>query len=210
MIFPPSSYKYVSLHCNNNLELFINPPEINMVQEYFAKASPENVLELGCGLGRVSLGFYKRFKTWRDTEFWLLDGNSGDKQICGVDSSDGSYYNDLHVTLEFCYINGMPDEHINLINMEDKHPFDEVFIKFDFVYSFLAIGFHWPIDWYLKRIDPFIRSGTILIFGIRPHNKAEYVWFNKRQFRAIPDCFEVLKTVTTRGRRDNFIVLRRK
>lgn len=209
MIFPTNSYDYVNLHCNGKLQMYINPPEINIVREYFENAFPENVLELGCGLGRVSLGFYNEFKNWRDTNFWLADGNSGKIQVADVDSPDGSYYNNLKATQSFCYKNGIPNAQIELVNLEDSEPFDDMNDEFDFVYSFLAIGFHWPIDWGLRRINPFIRSGTILIFGIRPDTKQRFFRFNELQIEAIPDCFQVLKIKTTKVK-DNFIVLRRK
>lgn len=210
IVFPECSYEFVKLHCNSNIGLYVDPPEISMVQRYFRNATPKNILELGCGLGRVSLGFYKKFKNWRDTNFWLADGDSGHIQIADVDSPNRSYYNDLKATYSFCYRNGIPNKQIKLINTEYAEPFDDVKIKFDFVYSFLAIGFHWPIDWYLKRIDPFIRSGTILIFGIRPDDKPRFRRFNTLQISAIPDCFYTLETVTNRGQRNNFIVLRRR
>lgn len=212
MMILEAAYKYVKLHCNGHLEKYIYPPEIDIVRKYFAKTSPKNVLELGCGLGRVSIGFYRAFRNWQQTNFWLLDGNSGNIQVADVDSPDGSFYNSLDQTAKYCLANEMLAKQIYILNAEKQDVFDRVkdaAIKFDFVYSFLAIGFHWPMDWYLSRIDPFIRSGTILIFGIRPDDKPRFRRFNTRQICAMPDCFSVLKIVTEKET-ENFIVLRRK
>ncbi|MBN1853676.1 MAG: hypothetical protein JW829_13170 [Pirellulales bacterium] len=40
-------------------------------------------------------------------------------------------------------------------------------LTFDYIYSFLAIGFHWSIHFYLDRLRSHCHDNTRLIFGMR-------------------------------------------
>jgi len=210
-VFPEGALKYVDLHCNMDVLQYHNPPEVEVVKKYFETSSPKNVLELGCGLGRSSVGFYKRFPLWKQTHFYLLDGNSGDKQICNVNYESQSFYNDLKLTKEFCLLNGIPAEQIHILDAEKLEVFSSIpNIEFDFVYSFLSIGFHWPITMYLKKLLPHLHSGSILCFGIRPKKSDAFRRFNDYQINRISkDVFDILE-ITTRGSFDSRLVLRRK
>ena len=198
-IFSERILKYIKLQCNDVRSLYNDPPEIESVKGYFENVSPKNVLELGCGLGRVSAAFHKTFPLWAETNFYLLDGDSGTEQIAGISyDSDKSFYNSLKLTEEFCLINGIPRNQIVLINAEHAEPFSLIEnVKFDFVYSFFAIGFHWPIDLYLERLLPHLNSGSILCFGIRPnifYAKDRCKKFNAYQLNSVPqDLFEILE-----------------
>jgi len=211
-IFPEGSIEYVKLHCNMDIFQYHDPPEIKVVKKYFENFSPENVIELGCGLGRSTVGFYKAFPSWKNTQFYLLDGNSGKKQICQTHyKSSDSFYNDLKLTKEFCLANGILSERIHILNAEKPNPF--LFIgdvKFDFVYSFLSIGFHWPISLYLKKLLQYLHSGSILCFGIRPMTSEKYCKFNTYQIESVPkDKFDILE-VTTKSSFDSILALRKK
>jgi len=200
-IFSNEILKYMKLQCNEVQSLYSDPPEIKVVKKYFENVSPKNVLELGCGLGRVSVAFYKAFSLWAKTNFYLLDGDSGTEQIAGINyDSNKSFYNSLKLTEEFCLINGVPRNQIVLINAEQIGPFPFTkSIKFDFVYSFFAIGFHWPIDIYLERLSPYLNFGSILCFGIRPNIYAQDQCekFNTYQLNSVPrNLFEVLELTT--------------
>lgn len=200
-IFSKEILKYVKLQCNDIQSLYSDPPEINGVKKYFKNVSPKNVLELGCGLGRVSVAFYNAFSLWAKTNFYLLDGDSGIKQIAGINyNSNKSFYNSLKLTKEFCLVNGIPRNQIMLINAEQMESFSFTEgIRFDFVYSFFAIGFHWPIDLYLERLLPYLNSDSILCFGIRPniYAKAKCKKFNTYQLNSVPrNLFEVLELTT--------------
>lgn len=209
-VFPEGALEYVKLHCNMDIFQYHNPPEIESVKEYFENSSPKNVLDLGCGLGRSSVGFYKAFPSWSNTHFYLLDGDSGKKQICRVNyEAHNSFYNNLRLTGEFCLANGISAEQIHILNAEESNPFSSIEdTKFDFVYSFLSIGFHWPIDLYLEKLLLYLSSGSILCFGIRPATTEGWCKFNAHQLKSIPeDKFDILEA-TTKGDFDSRLVLR--
>ena len=211
-VFPEGALEYVKLHCNMDVDQYHNPPELESVKKYFENSSPKNVLELGCGLGRSSVGFHRTFSSWRRTHFYLLDGDSGKKQICSVNyESYKSFYNKLELTEEFCLSNGIPMEQIHILNAEKLEIFSSIKdIKFDFVYSFLSIGFHWPVGLYLKKLLSHLHSSSILCFGIRPATSSRFCKFNDYQISQIPkDVFDILE-VTTKSSYNSILVLQRK
>jgi len=211
-VFPEGALKYVKLHCNMDVMQYHNPPENEFVKKYFENESPNNVLELGCGLGRSSVGFYKAFSSWKKTNYFLLDGDSGNKQIDNINyGSNKDFYNKLDLTKKFCLANEIPIEQINILNAENPEVFSSITnIKFDFVYSFLAIGYHWFINLYLEKLLPFLHSGSILCFGIRPAKSEKFKDFNKYQIdRVSKDLFDILE-VTTKGDFDSRLILRKK
>lgn len=209
-VFPNGTLKYVELHCNNDFSLYTDPPEIDNVRKYFENKSPRNVLELGCGLGRSSVGFYNVFPSWEKTNFFLLDGDSGEKQIAFIRTNGyKDFYNDLKLTKEFCLWNGISKDQIRILNAEELDPFLSVEdIKFDFVYSFLAIGFHWPISLYLEKLLPYLYSNSILCFGIRSFKFLKDQKFNDNQINNISNNFEILEVIK-KGSQDSLLVLRK-
>ena len=185
---PEGCLRFVELQYNNELEPFHNPQEVKIQEKLLANLQPKNVLEIGCGLGRVSVGFYNQYTSWKHTNFYMLDGDKGDRQIAGIASGDGNYYNSLAMTKEYCIANNIPEKQVGTFDAGDKNIFDLMRgITFDCVYSFKSIGFHWPISFYLDRLFPFIRKGTILCFGMRDANNHSFKKFCNKQIMSISD-----------------------
>ncbi len=165
IIFPKSAEKYANLQCNSQISDYKNCPELGQISNFLANLHPIRVLELGAGLGRGSVWLRNTFN-WNSTQFYLLDGNSGEEQIAGINSAIGNnFYNSLSATEEFCLANGIDKEKLFLINAEETLSFDN--IKFDLCFSIKSIGFHWPIASYLNLLERSFAPNCYCFFELR-------------------------------------------
>ncbi|MGB3535484.1 MAG: hypothetical protein WBA13_18445 [Microcoleaceae cyanobacterium] len=175
VVFPESVNTYVRLQANNDFRIYENPPYVPVVQDFLQSLDPRYCLELGAGIGRMSVYFYKKLG-WQDTFFYLQDGDSGTIQYGGVrQSNEGEYYNSFKVAHDFCHANELKKIKIlNNVSNIDR--------KIDFCYSFAAIGFHWHINLYLDQLTPILADDAKLLFELRaPFSKEDSVDLAKRK-----------------------------
>jgi len=163
IIFPDSALRCIELQTNGDLALYTDMPEALYIDKHLKPLCPKNVLELGCGVGRASVFLFKKYG-WNDTRFYLADGNTCEKRYKGKRTEPGEFYNTVAATNDFCVANGLTN--IQFINLE-QNLVSSISRKYDLVYSFLAIGFHWPIDFYLGELSFCCAPGALVIFGIR-------------------------------------------
>jgi len=182
---PNTAKKYANLQCNNNLDDYTECRDTQEANTFLDKIKPKACLEIGCGIGRVTVYLYKKY-LW-DSTFYLLDGDSGDKQVAGIHYVLGTdYYNSLKATKDFCLTNGIRHDKMKILNaqMGQLPPLDTI----DLCYSFKAIGFHWPIQSYLDSIRSFLTKKAILMFGIRSELRNAYssskIWNRRVQFNS--------------------------
>lgn len=185
VLIPDECKKYMELQCNSVLDDYRNCPELDPILGFLEQLNPKRVLELGAGLGRVSV-FIKNCFDWRSTEFYLLDGDSGEEQIAGIHwDTKPAFYNSLASTEEFCTHNNIKEEKLFLLNAEKRWAVDKK-IKFDLCYSFKAIGFHWPINEYLDIIKDNLERKAYLLFEIRNEERSLYntdkIWKRRCDF----------------------------
>lgn len=168
LIFPEVVKRYVELQTNSAFEMYYKDPVMDLMYNYIKDIHPNNVLDLGSGIGRASVNFFKKFN-WKFTKFYLLDGNSGNKQVAGLNpSSNNDFYNSVKSVKHYCEANGLTN--YELINIEkDVIPA----VKFDLVYSLACIGFHWHFNIYLENLISHTDSGSLLLFQLR--NKSEWI-----------------------------------
>lgn len=160
VIFPESTMKYVALQANSDTIIYRQPPYFSVVEEWVRGLNPAVCLELGAGIGRMSVYFRKKFG-WQDTFFYLQDGDSGDVQYGGIrNHNDGEFYNSLTATREFCQANGL--QHFQTVQS-----LPEVTRPVNFCYSFAAIGFHWHIDLYLDDLPQLLAKDARLLFELK-------------------------------------------
>lgn len=189
VVFPESVVRYSKLQCNDDRVMYTNMPEIKHLEEILSSTNPKNVLEIGGGIGRASVYFSKRYG-WEETNFYMLDGNSGDTQICPVaGKGQKDFYNSFAATEEFCQANGIDKNRLFLLDA-DNNEWENLPIKFDLIYSFLSIGFHWSIHLYLDRLHKFCTPNTRLIFGMRGTDRGDE--FAVEQVKGIdPNMYDV-------------------
>lgn len=142
--------------------------EYETFKHYIGK--PKKILELGCGLGRMSVYLNKQLDY--DPKFILADFDDVSKKIKYGWNPGKSFYNKLNLTNKFCLMNG-------LINFEtfDLSKNDILKLKdIDLIISVMSVGFHYPIEQYMEKLLK-ICNGNI-IFGIRKNNSM----YNKESF----------------------------
>jgi len=160
IVIPESVSQFVQLQANNDFMIYEDPPYLPVVADFLSSLTPQNCLELGAGIGRMSVYFNKRY-AWPDAHFTLQDGDSGTEQYSGVrDSNDAEYYNSFAATADFCHANDMSS--FNIINKISHIDRD-----IDFCYSFASIGFHWHINLYLDQLVAVLSDNAKLMFEIR-------------------------------------------
>ncbi|MFA0811121.1 hypothetical protein [Microbulbifer epialgicus] len=158
--FPDSAAPYIDLQSNGDKYIYEDPPYVDAVTPFLETLHPACCLELGAGIGRMSVYFFKRY-SWKNTFYYLQDGDSGSVQYRGIRLiNEGEYYNSFDVTREYCQLNGLT--HFQVINAIDK--LDR---KVDFCYSFAAIGFHWHIKLYLSKLTSLLMPSAKLLFELR-------------------------------------------
>jgi len=204
--FPEEVQKYIDLQCNDKKEDFLQLSEIEGIEGYLKDLNPKIALDVGSGIGRASVFLFKYFN-WKDTLFVLADGDSGDKQLSGIRTGESDFYNSLEVTGLFCRSNGM--ENVEIFNLE-KCKWEDLSYRPDLVYSFLALGFHWPINSFLEDIHPLLKNSCLLIFGLRGGKKAKD-WINRQIERIDSNKYQIIEFYSgSEEKRGNFIVLEKK
>lgn len=202
IIFPDTVKKYVTLQMNGKFEKYSNEKIFDFMYPYIENLNPQSVLELGCGIGRASVHFFKKFN-WVDTKFYLLDGNSGDKQIAQVNpNTSRDFYNSMRATQDFCIANGLTN--FELINIEKEDIPD---IKVDLVYSVAAIGFHWSIDLYLDKLVDKLNPGTLILIQTRVKNNEERSKWVEREIEFIKKHSKYVLVSYDRSNMDGIFVI---
>jgi len=142
------------------------------------------VLDIGCGLGRSSV-FAKRYFNWSGVDFHLYDddmwdwgkGTKNGKYIGGKkrwagrmeDRDERSFFSDLSVLQEILAYNGC-----NTFKVFDAQGFDYGFWglgKYDVIWSFLAVGFHWDLRQFWGEIENLLNPGGVFIATVRTEFK---------------------------------------
>lgn len=204
IVFPASAEKYIWLQSNGDKFLYTNFPEIQACKRYLQDLKPEVALDLGCGLGRASVYFRKRFG-WKDTRFILADGDSGNRQLGGIRSGEADFYNSMAATEEYCRANGL--ENIELFNLEKK-TIANLEGGVNLVYSFVAVGFHWPLDLYLKPLHSKLANYAILVFSMRGSQARD--WVDNQVRRIDPSKYAIIDyAVDLMATRKSILVLRK-
>lgn len=175
IVFPKSVKKFAELQCNSALDYYTRCKEIEPIHDIIKDLKPKNVLDLGSGIGRISVYLMKRYG-WNTTNFHLYDGNSGKAQIAGYHTKPGNYfYNSLAATHDFCVANGIDEDRLFCLNAR-KIKVKSIVGKFDLCYSFKAFGFHWPCLDCINAVYKKMNIGSYLFFEVRRgFKKMDYV-----------------------------------
>jgi len=155
---------------NDDIDFYdkLSDHEYEIFKNYIDK--PKRILELGCGLGRMSIYLSKQLDY--NAEFILADYDNISEKIKYGWNPGKSLYNKLDLTTKFCLMN-------NLVNFEtfdlSKHDISKL-KDIDLVISVMSVGFHYPIEQYMKKLLK-ICNGD-MIFGIRKRKSI----YNKESF----------------------------
>jgi len=129
--------------------------------------NPRRILDLGCGLGRMSVFLNSKLKN--KAKYFLADSSQEVEKVKYGWNPKPAFYNDLSLTKTFCEMNNLSNFQIidlkygNLLDLKD----------IDLVMSFMSVGFHYPIEDYLEDLLKITSSDCIMIFGIRENKYTE-------------------------------------
>lgn len=141
----------------------LSESEYQVIKDYLTPY-PKKILELGCGLGRMSIFLNKKHPS--DSKYYLADASivttiDPKKDRYGWDP--GTWYNDLELTKQFCENNDL----VNFEVIDLAVPSLTSLRDIDFVFSVLSVGFHYPIEQYLDELKLIMKPDGLLIFGVR-------------------------------------------
>jgi len=182
VIIPKSAEKYTALQCNQVMSDYTDPAEFSLIWDRLAQLPHKlNVLELGAGIGRISV--YLHLTLRKDAHYYLVDGDSGEQQVAGMNYSAGpNYYNSWSAARDFCAANGISPERLHLVPPTDLSSVPVGGI--DLCLSAKAFGFHWPISAYLDLLYQRVSPGGLLAFELRSTLRS-YYQTEVRQKRAL-------------------------
>ena len=206
VIFPEDTKKYVCLHSNDKKEDYSYLSGIGEIEKYLKK-TPRVALDVGSGIGRASVFFFKYFK-WTKTFFILADGDSGEVQLTGIRTGKSDFLNSLKATESYCRANGIVN--FKTFNLE-KNGWDKLPRKPDLVYSFKSLGFHWVFNSFLEDAYSALSKNCRLFFELRAGNPVSLAW-TKKQIEDIDRAkYDIAELFLEANRKSgNFIVLEKK
>ena len=132
--------------------------EIESIKDYLPK-NAENIMDIGCGLGIINIYLNQIYNN--QPNFFLLDKNRIDKEIKYGFSSEYESYNDLNQTK-----NLLLNNNINSLHTIDVEKDIKIENKIDLVISLKSMGYHYPIDQYLKLFNTCCNDNTCFIFDV--------------------------------------------
>ena len=116
--------------------------------------APSSIADIGCGYAFFGLYAYHAL----DCDLLLIDVEQNEHRHFGFEEEAAAYSNLTHAR-DFLIANGVPADRVRTWNPEEQD-LDEA-RKVRLAVSFLACGFHFPVDMYM----PFFR------FGVEPGGK---------------------------------------
>ena len=132
--------------------------EIEAIKDYLPK-NVENIMDIGCGLGIINIYLNQIYNN--QPNFFLLDKNRIDKEIKYGFSSEYESYNDLNQTK-----NLLLNNNINSLHTIDVEKDIKIENKIDLVISLKSMGYHYPIDQYLRLFRTCCDDDTCFIFDV--------------------------------------------
>lgn len=144
--------------------------ECDKLESIIKDLQPKTIVDWGCGLARTSVSLFKEFNltytkwilcdiTGYKVDNWVDEvGNKKKGGMGTFDHSDPLPYNDLRMTTQFCFANGMT-------NFETRDIRNETFLGYpDIFYSMHCVGYHFSIKSLLDKLNV---NPKVMIFGIR-------------------------------------------
>ena len=156
--------------------------EIESIKNYLPKKA-ENIMDIGCGLGIINIFLNKIYNN--QPNFFLLDKNRIDKVIKYGFSSDYESYNDLKETRNLLINNDINPSSINTFDVEKDFKIET---KIDLVISLKSMGYHYPIDQYLRLFQTCCDENTSFIFDVSDGYYNESLF--KKHFESVDIIYE--------------------
>ena len=128
--------------------------EFNQIINFLPK-DVNYILDIGSGLGIINVFLNNHFNNI--PKFTLIDKTRLEKKVSYGFDSQGQFYNNFDLTLDFLQDNGIDRERINLVDADSKETVDK---NFDLVISLLSMGYHYPLNQYLDILKKHTNKNT--------------------------------------------------
>jgi len=153
--------------------------EYEVISQYI-DPYPKRILELGCGLGRMSIFLNKKHPS--NSKYHLADMSCitpTPTKSSRYGWDPGTWYNDLELTKEFCEINGL----VNFEIIDLATGSITLLRDIDFIFSVMSVGFHYPIEQYMDILKLVAKPDALIIFGVRKGFYENKIFLN--QFKSV-------------------------
>ncbi len=134
--------------------------EFNHLRPRLAAIPNHSVADIGCGYGMFDLLMHRAFQS----RLALIDLEQNAHRHFGF-NDEGAAYSNLSTAAEFLTRNGVDQQAIRKLNpaTDDLMSLDPV----DIAVSFLACGFHFPVDAYLAFFESRVKPGGHIFLDLR-------------------------------------------
>ncbi|MGH1464723.1 MAG: SAM-dependent methyltransferase [Cognatishimia sp.] len=138
--------------------------EFDELAAHLAQSPPKSIADIGCGYAFFDLAAGRQF----NADVHLIDLENNDLRHFGFNEA-GSAYSDLKTAVKFLTKNGLKKSRVTATNPEltDVSTLPQV----DLAVSFLACGFHFPVDTYMTFFKENVAPGGRIILDIRKAKK---------------------------------------
>ena len=148
-----------------------------------------SVLDIGSGVAGIDVLIHRHYCD-PSVDFYLLDKNRVERNVFYMFRPKGAFYNSLDVASAFLTANGLPPQHIHILEANDNNDID-VHTNVDLVLSLLSWGFHYPVKTYVDKVHDLLSNDGIVILDVRKGTDGVDVLKNK--FQHVEVIFETKK-----------------
>jgi SAM-dependent methyltransferase len=127
-----------------------------------SRVAPDaKVLEIGPGMGRSLVFFAKKFG-WTDPQLFAFEGDGKTTKYTSLGPRfEDSFCGNIAMLREILAFNGLRE--VTVFDAA-QISLDSIPGKFNLIYSFFCIGFHWAIEHFLDDILRLLADGGVAIF----------------------------------------------
>eukprot|EP00241_Pyramimonas_parkeae_P023410 CAMPEP_0114311136 /NCGR_PEP_ID=MMETSP0059-20121206/19651_1 /TAXON_ID=36894 /ORGANISM="Pyramimonas parkeae, Strain CCMP726" /LENGTH=271 /DNA_ID=CAMNT_0001435265 /DNA_START=1208 /DNA_END=2023 /DNA_ORIENTATION=- len=142
------------------------------VQPY-VPMSPHRVLDIGCGMALYDVFLLKKFGSETNMELYLLDKTSEQVRQPGFVGvgfhKEGvfSHYTNLECARQILIDNGASPQNVHAITASTTALDSLESSSFDFVFSLLSWGHHYPVKTYIVGVKRIMKRGSVLLLDLR-------------------------------------------
>jgi hypothetical protein len=125
----------------------------------------KSLLDIGSGIAGLDIYLWHLLKK-NNPQIYLLDKTRSEKKIWYSFSSNGAFYNSLHLAKQNLILNLIPHNRIKLIKAPDNGIIKNL-KNIDLVISTISWGYHYPVDLYIDSVISIMAKNGILILDVR-------------------------------------------